>query len=433
MSVKQKAIKGVKWTTLNTLILTICTLLKISILARLIDKSDFGLMAIITFVMGFVDLFMDMGISLAILHKQKISRNEYSSLYWINFIFSIAIYVIILVITPFIADFYDEEILRKLIPLTGASIIIVAIGRQFKTILQKDLNFKKIAVIEIAAAVISLVAAVILAVKGFGILSLIYSLLLNYIINSTAYFITGFKTHPIRFHFKFNETKSFLKIGIFQVGSQIVNYFNRDLDILLIGKFFGAEVLGGYSLAKQLVYRPAQIINPILTQVASPALAKIQSNLQILKENYLKLINLVSSVNFVAYLLIFIFAPILVQLFYGNNYSEIVPLVRILSIYMYVRALGNPVGSLVVATGKTHLEFYWNLFTLIIMPVLIFMGAQYSTTWIAIMITLGMIVLVVPSWYFLIRKMIPASLGEFIFSLVPKSNYAEIRSYIQKK
>lgn len=433
MSIKQKAIKGVKWTTLNTLILTICTLLKISILARLIDKSDFGLMAIITFVMGFVDLFMDMGISLAILHKQKISKNEYSSLYWINFIFSIAVYLIILAVTPFIADFYDEEILKKLIPLTGASIIIVAIGRQFKTILQKDLNFKKIAVIEIASAVISLVAAVILAIKGFGILSLIYSLLLNYIIISFAYLITGFKTHPIQFHFKFNETKSFLKIGIFQVGSQIVNYFNRDLDILLIGKFFGAEVLGGYSLAKQLVYRPAQIINPILTQVASPALAKIQSNLQILKENYLKLINLVSSVNFVAYLLIFIFAPILVQLFYGNNYSEIVPLVRILSIYMYVRALGNPVGSLVVATGKTHLEFYWNLFTLIIMPVLIFMGAQYSTTWIAIMITLGMIVLVVPSWYFLIRKMIPASLGEFIFSLVPKSNYAEIRSYIQKK
>src|SRR5690606_38337381 len=108
MSIKQKAIKGVKWTTLNTRILTICTLLKISILARLIDKSDFGLMDSITFVMGFVDLFMDMGISIAILHKQKISKNEYSSLYWITFIFSIAVYLIILVITPFIADFYDE-------------------------------------------------------------------------------------------------------------------------------------------------------------------------------------------------------------------------------------------------------------------------------------------------------------------------------------
>src|SRR5690606_38830746 len=171
MSVNEKAIKGIKWTTLSTIMLTLCALLKISILARLLDKSDFGLMAIITFVMGFVDLFMDMGISIAILHKQKISKNEYSSLFWINFIFSIAVYLIILVITPFIADFYDEEILRKLIPLTGASIIIVAIGRQFKTILQKDLNFKRIAVIEIISAVISLVAAVVLAIKEFGILS----------------------------------------------------------------------------------------------------------------------------------------------------------------------------------------------------------------------------------------------------------------------
>lgn len=422
-------IKGVKWTTLNTLTLTVCTLLKISILARLLDKSDFGLMAIITFVMGFVDLFMDMGISVAILHKQKISRSEYSSLYWINIIFSVLIYLVILGITPLISLFYEEESLNILIPLTGISILIVALGRQYKTILQKNLNFKKIAIIEITSAVISLISAVILAWKGFGVLALVYSLLVNYTLVSLSFLLTGFVSHPIRFHFNFKETKGFLKIGIFQVGSQIVNYFTRDLDILLIGKFFGTEILGGYSLAKQLVFRPAQIINPILTQVATPTLAKIQHNLDLLKKNYLRLINWVSSINFLAYLTIFIFAPFLVQIFYGDDYDGIVSVVRILCVYMYIRALGNPVGSLVVATGKTHLEFYWNLFAMGLMPILIFFGAQYSIESVAVLISVGMALLIVPNWYFLIRKMIPVSLKEFMASLVP--NYKELLYFIR--
>lgn len=424
-------IKGVKWTTLNTLTLTVCTLLKISILARILDKSDFGLMAIITFVMGFVDLFMDMGISVAILHKQKISRSEYSSLYWVNIIFSILVFLIILGITPLISLFYEEDILNTLIPLAGISIIVVALGRQYKTILQKNLNFKKIAIIETTSAIISLISAVILAWRGFGVLALVYSLLINYTLINLSFLLTGFAAHPIKLHLNYKETKGFLKIGIYQVGSQIVNYFTRDLDILLIGKFFGTEILGGYSLAKQLVFRPAQIINPILTQVATPILAKIQHNTELLKKNYLKLINWVSTINFLAYLTLFIFAPLLVQIFYGDNYDNIVSVVRILCVYMYIRALGNPVGSLVVATGKTHLEFYWNIFTLGLMPILIFMGAQYSVEIVAVLISVGMALLVVPNWYFLIKKMIPVSLKEFIASLVP--NYKEFFYLIKNK
>lgn len=433
MSLKSNVIKGVKWTTLNTIVLTLCTLLKFAILARLLDKADFGIMAIITFVMGFVELFMDMGISIAILHKQEISKDEYSSLYWINVFLSIFLFLIILGISPIVAGFYKEESLKSLIPLMGATILLAAIGRQYKTVTQKELNFRKIAIIEISAAVISLISAVILAVKGFGILALIYSVIINFGLANFCFLISGFKKHPIRFHFKYSETKSFLKIGIYQVGSQIVNYFNRDLDILLIGKIFGAEILGGYNMAKQLVFRPAQVINPILTQVAAPALAKIQTQTKLLKDSYLNLLRLVSSINFLAYLAIIIFAPILVQIFYGNKYSDIVGVVQILSVYMYVRALGNPIGSLVVATGKTYLEFYWNLFTLLIMPLFIYVGAQFSIEGVAIFISLAMIVLIVPHWYFLVRKMIDATLREFMVSLVPDLNYKNFLKLIKKQ
>ena len=91
-------------------------------------------------------------------------------------------------------------------------------------------------------------------------------------------------------HFRLNETRDFLKIGMYQVGGQIVNYFNRDLDILIIGKFFPSDVLGGYSLARELVRRPAAFILPILNKVGAPTLSKINTDSAKLKEYYLTLI-----------------------------------------------------------------------------------------------------------------------------------------------
>ncbi|MEQ9583500.1 MAG: MOP flippase family protein, partial [Arenibacter sp.] len=319
MSIKKEALSGVKWTTLSTIILAISALLKISVLARFLDASDFGLMALITFVLGFMDLFMDMGLTSAILHKQNIKKEEYSSLYWLNVGFSFLLFVLILLISPFIANIYNEPELNKLMSIAGLAIIFSAVGRQYKTIFQKDLKFKKIAIIDITVIIIALISAIIFAVKGFGVYSLVFSALIQYALGNLTYFILGNHDQPLMFHFNYKETEPFLKIGVYQVGGQVVNYFNRDLDVLIIGKFFGSELLGGYSLAKQLVYRPAQVLNPIFTRVASPILAKFQTNILVLKKNYFKLLNLIISVNIPIYLSVIAFAPWIVSILYGPN------------------------------------------------------------------------------------------------------------------
>lgn len=419
MSIKKQAISGVKWTTTSTISLAITQLLKISVLARFLDKTDFGLMAIVLFVLGFTNLFVDMGLTSAILHKQNITKNEYASLYWLNFVFSILLFLIIYLIAPIVADFYSQTELITLIPLMGLTIIFSAFGRQFKVIEQKNLNFKFISIIDIIGSIISLVFAIILAYNNYGVYSLVYSVIILQIFTNTAFLVKGIKRIGIRLHFKFAETKPFLRIGIYQVGGQVINYFNRDLDVLLIGKFFGAETLGGYSLAKQLVHRPAQLINPILTKVGAPILAKFQNNIMELRKNYLKLLNIISSVNFVIYLCIILFAKYIVQLLYGNGFEDIVILVQILSIYMFFRSLLNPVGSLVVATGRTDLNFYWNLATLSITPVVIFIASQYSLIAIAWALSFTVILLIIPAWYFMIRKMIDVPFVEYVNCLMP--------------
>ena len=427
MNINKKAFSGVKWTTLSTIILAVSALLKISVLARFLDASDFGLMALVTFVLGFMDLFMDMGLTSAILHKQNINRKEYASLYWLNVVFSFFLFLLIVFLSPYIAHFYNEPELDNLIPITGLAIILSASGRQYKTILQKHLEFKKIAIIEIISVIVALILAIIMAMRGFGVYALVYSALTQYAIANVVYFILGNYSQRLLLHFNYMETKPFLKIGLYQVGGQVVNYFNRDLDVLIIGKFFGSELLGAYSLAKQLVFRPAQVLNPIFTRVASPILAKFQSNVLILKKNYFKLLNLIISVNIPIYLSVIVFTPWIISILYGPNFVGIITLVRILSFYMLFRAIGNPIGSLVIATGRTDLEFYWNLITLIVMPISVVIGAQFSLEGVAISLTIAMCIMLFPSWLFLVNKLLGATFKEYLMALIPKWKFDNLK------
>ena len=423
MSLKKQAITGTRWTTLSTVVLAIVSMIKLSVLSRYLAREDFGLMALVGVVTGFITLFVDMGINTAILHKQDIKEKEYYSLYWLNFFFSVILYGLIALSAPFLASFYGEPELEFLLYIMGFGLILSTLGRQFKTQERKALQFKFISLLDIVSGVISLGVAIILAVYDFGVYALVYAMLTQFFISNIVLLFYGLNKYGLQLHFQFIEIRRFLKIGMYQVGGQVVNYFNRDLDTLLVGKLLGTEILGGYSLAKQLVFRPASIINPILTLVGAPSLAKIQNDKIALARNYLKLLNVVSALNFLAYLGIIILAPYIVAILYGQNFEFITPVVQILSIYMFLRATFNPVGSLVVATGKTDLDFYWNIFSLLVMPVCIYIGSFYGQNGVAWALSIFMFLAIYPFYKLLITKMIPISFTDYLKALIPNYKF----------
>ena len=152
----------------------------------------------------------------------------------------------------------------------------------------------------------------------------------------------------------------------------------------------------------------------MLTRVASPVLSLYQKDSEALKKNYLKLVNMVASVNIPIYLGIILFAPFIVDILYGGEYAHIVPLVQLLSVTMIFRAVGNPSGSLLVATGKTHLELTWGLIVLVTVPIAIFIGSYFSIVGIAVALVVSRMVLFYPSWYFLVSKMIDVPFLEYV-------------------
>jgi O-antigen/teichoic acid export membrane protein len=424
MSIGKKTIEGVKWASLAKFTNMGVGILRISILARFLNKEDFGLIGLVYIVIGFAELFMDMGLSTAILHKQNISQKEYSSLYWLNFIVSIFLFLIIFLLTPFFAAFYKQPQLNDLIPLVSINIILSSIGRQFSTVFQKELNFYIPSIVEIIAAILSMILAVVLAMYNFGVYALAYSTLMQFAALNLLYLILGYKNHPIKLHFSLKETYPFLKIGGFQVGGQLINFFSKELDVFIIGKMLGMEPLGSYNLAKQLAVKPTMFINPIITEVASPLLAAMQNDKEKLKENYVKLIKMTSILTFNIFLAIFILSDVIIYVLYGTKYPECVLLLRLFCVYMYLRGVHNPIGSLLIATGRTDLDLIWQILYLTATVVFLFLGSFFGINGILISFIFLLLFMAIPAWYIFYKNLIDLSLKDYLKAVViSKSHY----------
>lgn len=411
----QHTFNSFQWSFIERVGKVLFQLAQIIILTRFLSKDDFGLVALALVSIEFSYLFVDAGLNAGILHLQNSSQRALSSVFWLNIGLAILLYGILWILSPLLADFYNEASLKTIIPLLGINILLLAIGRQHRTYLQRSFEFKSIALIEIIAYAIALILAIVLAFNDFGVYSLIYSTLLASLISNLSYFLLRISKDPITFEFSWKEVQPFIKIGKFQLGSRLLDFFSKESDILIIGKILGMEVLGLYSLTKQLVLRLFNVINPIITNVLSPWLASLQAEQKKQKNAYLTITRYLAYLNFPLYLIFTTGSFEILYLLYGPSYVSGTLLLFTLAIYYSILSITNPVGSLQIATGRTDLGFYWTLFRASITPIALLFGIQLNgvqgIAWVLLGLSVG---LLYPLWWFQIRTMLPMSFRQYL-------------------
>ena len=277
--------------------------------------------------------------------------------------------------------------------------------------------------------------AVILAKYGMGVFSLVWSTLVFILFRSVAFIVSGLRRKIKLLKFSFRETKTFYRTGGYYTAEQFVNYLSREIDILIIGKYFSPEMLGLYSLSKQLANRPTALVNPIFVKISAPIFSKLQAGNEFLKIGYRRLLNIIVAINTPIYMILFIFAKPIVTLVYGIDYVDAVFLVRVFSIYMLFIALRNPVGSLTIGTGRTDLGFYWTLITIAASVMALIISLTFGINSIAISITAVIILLYLPMYGFIIKKITNMTIKEFITAHIPDYKWLilNVKSNIGKK
>jgi O-antigen/teichoic acid export membrane protein len=427
VDLKGKASAGVKWTSVAALVSAMSQLLLVIVLARFLDKSDFGVMALALFVINFSQLFIDMGVSNAIIHHGEVNKNQLSSLYWLNVFTGVLIFLSLLLLSPCIATFYEEPKLQSVINLVALTFLIQPFGMQFSVLLQKNLQFKSIAIRDILSKIIGFFVGAIFAYLEYGVYSLVFSTIASALINTIAVLIIGLPFYKPSFHFRYSDVKPFLSFGFFQMGEKMANFFNSQVDSVIIGKFLGVGSLGVYNVAKNLVMRPTQIINPVVTKVAFPVMSRVKDDISKLRKIYIKVIGFLSYINFPIFLFLAFFSEHIVTTLFGNQWLEAIPVLRVLALYFLIRSTGNPLGALQLARGRADWGFYWNIILLIFIPLSIFIGSRWGIIGVCYAFLLVQILLFIPAWYYMVRPLCEVSFYHylnafcrpFITSLIP--------------
>jgi O-antigen/teichoic acid export membrane protein len=383
MGVKKIAVSGAKWTGVSKLVNTGLQLGQLAILGRILGTTDFGLMAMVMVVIGFAETYIDMGVSNALIQKQKATKRQLSTLYWINILSGLVLFIIFNISSPLIVSFYGEEQLSGLIFLASFIFLITPFGQQFYVLIQKQLKFKLLAKIDSFSLIIGVGTSIVLAMSGYGVYSLVWGHIINVFLKTLLSSLVGFKEFPPSLEFSFSEVKEFLKFGFYQMGEKTTNYFSKNIDYILIGKYFGPEILGAYTIAFQLIIVPVQKINPILNRVAFPLFSKFKDNNEVLRKGYLKLMELLTFVSYPVLIFLAFFAPLVIPVFFGSGWDLTITLIPIMVIIGLLRTLGNPVGSLYLAKGRPDIGFYFNISIAFINLISFWIAAQYSVYHVA--------------------------------------------------
>lgn len=414
MSDKNVAIKGGFWTSISTGVVMLAQFGRVMILTRFLEKSDFGTVAIINMVIGLCVAFTDLGFSSVIMYKQKLTDREYSSLYWSQFLLFVVLYLILALTSPFVASFYETPILAALIPLSGLSVIFQAVGKLYDSVLQKKYQFKALAMRNIIANVLSLLLAWFLAYKGFGIYSLIYSTLASIVVINVWNLLSGIKYQRIGLFLSIKEVIPLVKIGIYQTGTRIVDFIAGKLDVFIIGKFLGTEVLGVYDLAKELVYKIMDFIRSVVAKVALPILSNNNNDDEAVKVRFLMITKVVAYICIPICLAMSVFSHDIVQIVYGNKFLDA-------SFMVSIFAIGSMIGSITcffdmlgIAKGRTDLNFKSTLFRVGLITPSTLICCQFSIETLVVCNFLIGVLLVPIYWRIIVIKTYPIPVRTYL-------------------
>lgn len=412
---KRGILIGLGWTSLSTLINGLTQILRLSILSRFLVKEDFGLVAILTFILGLTQVFSDMGFSASIMSQKELDRKSFLNLYWSQFIVFNTMVVLIILLSPLIADFYHTPMLEVLVPLMTSELFFISLGRLYDTVLQKNMQFKIIAIRNIVTAIASLIVAVALAIMGWGVYSLVFSTIFNALTVNLWNLFAGQKQYKLSLQkIDFKGTQDLMSVGYFQMGTQIVDYLASKLDILIISMFLGVGELGLYNLAKELVLKFVTVINSIVNKVMLPVLASKQDNIKALKGTFSSFIEKLSLLNAPIVGFTVVFSDLIVQLFYGDAYISISNVVKIMAIWSLFVVLGQPNALLAIATKKTNISFCYAILRLTIMTVLLFSFARISLIAAALTMLVAYMIMFIVNWKMLLNRILSVRLIEYI-------------------
>lgn len=297
-SLKNKTIKGVAWSGIDNVTQYGVSFVVSIVLARLLSPDDYGLIGIIAIFTAVCSTFIYAGFGTALIRKKDATDEDYNTVFLVNLVTSLFLYVVIYLCSPLIADFFKRE---ELIPLTRVSalgLIIGALAIVQQTILTKRIDFKTQTKITFIASIVSGAVGIVMALIGFGVWALVYQGLVSGIVRTMLLWIYNKWIPNLRFWNKsFQELFGF---GWKLMVSGLLDTVWKQLYQVVVGKFYNPATLGQYTRANGFSELFSSNLTSVVQRVTYPVLSNIQDEKERMVVAYRKIIKFTMFISSIA-------------------------------------------------------------------------------------------------------------------------------------
>ncbi|MHC4423538.1 MAG: lipopolysaccharide biosynthesis protein [Planctomycetota bacterium] len=380
------------------------------ILARLLTPRHFGLIAMITAVTNFVMMFKDMGLSTATVQRREVNHAQISTLFWINTAIGFGLAALTATLAPVIAWFYGEPQLMAVTLVLAAAFIFSGLTIQHQALLRRHMRFGALAAIEVTAIFVGVVTAVIAACYGAGYWSLVLMELTRAgVIAIGVWVASGWRPGWPRLR---SGVRSMLAFGKNVTSFHVINYFARNSDKILLGRFYGSGVLGLYGRAYGLLMLPISQIRGPLSSVAMPALSRVQDDPKKYISYYTKLILLLSFVSMPLTAFLAVCSRSVIHLLLGNQWLGASGIFQILAITAFIQPVASTLGLVLLSLGQSGRFLRWGMFNSLVVVTSFAVGIRWGAVGVASAYAAANYIVLVPALWYCFRQT-PMSIAAF--------------------
>jgi lipopolysaccharide exporter len=371
----RKVASGVFWNLLAFGFGKVSLLLVTSILARLLTKEEVGVVGAAVVAINYLTIIKDLGFGAALIQKRGDVNEAANTVFTINIILGFLLSILVIPLAPYVGNYYNDAQVTSVLRWLGVSFAINSFGAVHVVWLLRDLDYRRKALPEMGNSLVKAVVSIGMAVAGYGV----WSLVAGQIAGTLTSVILVWALLPWRPRLSIDRgiATSLFKFSSSIVGSDILTVLIDNVDYLIVGRVFGLATLGVYTFAYRL---PEMLVIGnlwILGSIAFPAFSSIQDKPDEMRRGFLGSVRIVELIITPIALGLILAAEPLVRVVFGDEWIEIIPILRVLAAYAWIYSIGFHVGGIYKAVGRPDILVKLSIFSIIIIIPSLLLGAHY--------------------------------------------------------
>lgn len=384
---KETFLKGVSVQTVVTFIMGILEIAVFAIMSRILGKEEFGYFAALTGVMTICTSITEAGLGAAIIQKKDASESFVSTAFSLSWLFGFLGTAIVFLIAPFVSTIIADKTVVWPLRVMSLNIFLACVSSVGRSILVKQLKFKMVGKYTAIAYILSSIIGVSMAFMGAGLWSVVAISVLNLVFFDFLLYVKCVTVPKIFIDIK--EIRGIMSYGGWLTLSVIVNNVTQQMDRLFLSKWISVTALGSYNRPAGFVTNIASKINGIFDAVLFPMLSSIQNDKTRVKSVFLRAVKSLNSFSIVLFAIFFFNADLIVTIFFGTGWLELVPILRIVSVYIIFNIDSRLVDCFFRSLAMVDLGFRLRVVSAFITFVFLYVGARYDITGVAVSLVLA--------------------------------------------